>query len=165
MKQGEKHSGSWQTPSGKGTPGGKKSKGRSKRVGPRSSSPGHLESLDDLDDITASVKRKLSGHLTHNLDNPFKRILVEVPYYWETEDTLLSLIRQFVGGYVWACKHDETFIAVHNEAPRLQRLYDGITAYLECKADPEKDEEEFYGQRFAAWCLVELATLLPSMWD
>jgi hypothetical protein len=120
---------------------------------------------DRFASVHDAVQRKLSGHMTHDLDNPFRAIHVDVPHYWDTEGTVLSLLEQFVGGYVWACKHDESFAAYHGEVPGLQGIYDRIVAYKVAQADPEKDEEEFYGARFAAWCLVELAVALPSMWD
>lgn len=156
-------------PSEKATESGKKSKpGKGKKGRPtslealKSSLPGRSDALDR---IWEAVDRKLSGKMTHDQDNPFSKIVIDVPHYWDTEDTVLAFLEQFVGGYVWACKHDSSFVAVHEEAPRLQQLYDRVLAYKAMKADPERDEEEFYGQRFTAWCLVELATVLPSMWD
>lgn len=116
-------------------------------------------------EISDSVARKLAGKLNHSQDNPYNTIHVDVDYYWDVEKTVLSLLEQFVGGYVWACKHDETFVAQHHEAAELQHLYDSLVAYRECLADPKRDAEEWYGQRFVAWSLIKLATILPSMWD
>lgn len=161
----EEHSDWSQKPSEKATGDGKKSKGGKKGKGKLRSREALRSLLPGLSDVHDAVERKLSGRMNHEQDNPFSKIHIDVEHYWETEDTVLSFLEQFVGGYVWACKHDENFIAVHDEAPGLQRLYDRVLAYRAMKADPERDEEEFYGQRFVAWCLVELATVLPSMWD
>lgn len=125
-----------------------------------------LEALkSSLPGLNEAVERTLSGTQTHELDNPHKSIHIDVRGYWETEGTVLDFMEQFIGGYVWACKHDVSFIAVHDEAPRLQQLLDRVIAYKACLADPKKDAEAFYGERFSAWALVELATVLPSMWD
>ncbi len=115
-------------------------------------------------DTVAAVKRKLAGEQEHQ-DNPYKTIHLDVEHYWDTDKTLLALLAQFLGGYVWACRHDSNFVAKHEELPAVQALLDRVEGYRRMGTEEHVDPEEFYGTRFAAWCLVELATLQPAMWD
>lgn len=115
--------------------------------------------------VMSSVDRMMTGKQTHELDNPFKIINIPVAQYWETESIALVFMEQLLSGYVWACKFDHNFIAVHEELGRVERLLAKVIAYKAMLANPDQDPVAYYGERFVSLALIELAMLIPTMWD
>lgn len=139
---------------------GRKSKGSAQAT----SSGSKLFEKEGTLRLEGRLKRQMEGRMVHK-DNPHRRIIIDVDSYWETEDTVLEFLEQFLSGYVWALKLDSSFIAVHEEEGRVRRLLDRVRGYRAVRADPKRDVEAFYGDRFVSLALVELSMLIPSMWD
>lgn len=126
------------------------------------------KTLQEMMDEDPSLERYLTNTRTHE-DNPFKEINIKVKdYHSSIEVVVVDFMIQLLAGYIWACRNDSNFIAMHDELYRVKSLYNKLMAYKQHsskKPFKKKDPNDWFGENFVALSLAELAVLLPYLWD
>lgn len=116
-----------------------------------------------------SVKKTLKGFNFDNKKpgklNPYRKIKIgPIEYHSYVEDAVLDFVEQLCLGYLWDVRYNQGWIARHDETGKVVRILEGIITYKKMRKTG-KDMDTLYGERFPAWTLVELATVIREMWD
>ena len=122
-----------------------------------------------MDEDPTLMSRINIDHMRTHEDNPFNVINIFVKnYHSDADNVVVEFMIQLLGGYIWACKNDTNFIAVHDELRRVEQLYNKLISYRDHRKKKNAKKRaisDFFGENFVSMALTELAVLLPYMWD
>ena len=94
--------------------------------------------------------------------NPVQEIVIKPDWVGSAEPDVRDFAIQLLEGYIWACKYQPNFMAVHDERQECEHILYRLS-YLKKMDDDGKwvpDEDSML-----QLALIDFVRMLPKMWD